>query len=82
MFNLESKLVLQAGETLKLISSSCKGFMQETDLMTYDVIDASGQKVGTVEVEDHTAVRGFRRTVSFVQRAINGKVLVDDTWSG
>ena len=56
--------------------------MQETDLMTYDVIDASGKKVGTVEVEDHTAVRGFRRTVSFVQRAINGKVLVDDTWSG
>ncbi|MGV8989186.1 MAG: hypothetical protein ACOH2H_23360 [Cypionkella sp.] len=82
MFNLESKLVLQAGETLKLISSSCKGFMQETDLMTYDVINASGDKVGTVEVEDHTAVKGFRRTVSFTQRGIDGKVLVDDAWSG
>lgn len=82
MFNLESKLVLQAGETLKLISSSCKGFMQETDLMTYDVINASGDKVGTVEVEDHTAVKGFRRTVSFIQRGIDGKVLIDDAWSG
>lgn len=82
MFNLESKLLLQAGETLKLISSSCKGFMQETDLMTYDVINASGDKVGTVEVEDHTAVKGFRRTVSFIQRGIDGKVLIDDAWSG
>lgn len=79
MFNLESKPTLQAGE---LIKSSSKGFMQETDLMIYDVIDASGKKTGTVEVEDHTAVKGFRRTVSFIQRGVDGKVLVDDSWSG
>lgn len=82
MFNLEGKLALKAGESIKLIKSSSKGFMQETDLMTYDVVDASGNKIGTVEVEDHTAVKGFRRTVSFIQRGMDGKVLVDDAWSG
>lgn len=82
VFDLKERLVLQAGETIKLAKSSSKGFMQETDLMTYDVIGANGERIGSVEVEDHTAVRGFRRTVHFVQRDLHGKVLIDDSWSG
>lgn len=82
MFDLRDRLLLQAGETIKLVKSTSKGFMQETDLMTYDVIGANGERAGSVDVEDHTAVRGFRRTVHFVQRDLQGKVLIDDSWSG
>lgn len=56
--------------------------MDETDLMEYDIVDANGQKVGSVEIEDHTAVRGFRRTVNVVQRSTSGKVVLTETWTG
>ena len=75
-----TKLVLNDGEQLNHTGSSMKGFMQETDVETYDVVSASGSKVGTVTVEDHTAVKGFRRTISVCQRDLTGNVVVQESW--
>ena len=82
MSDWQNLLRLNPGETLKLRKSATKGFMDETDLMEYDIVDANGQKVGSVEIEDHTAVRGFRRTVNVVQRSTSGKVVLNETWTG
>jgi hypothetical protein len=75
-------LKLNPGETLNLRKSSTKGFMEETDIMEYDILDSNGQKVGSIEIEDHTAVRGFRRTVHVLQRSTNGNVVLNETWTG
>lgn len=80
MSDWKSKLVLEQGETLKHAGSKSKGFMMETDVATYDVVDADGQKRGSVTVEDHTAVRGFNRTIRLVQVNDAGKTLVEETW--
>ena len=76
----KDKLALNEGEKLLHTGASMKGFMQETDVDTYDVLSADGTKVGTVTVEDHTAVRGLRRTISVCQRDVSGKVLVEESW--
>ena len=62
MSDWKQKIILKPGESLKFIASSMKGFMQETDVTTYDVVSSDGAKAGTVVVEDHTAVKGFRGT--------------------
>lgn len=81
MSEWKHKVVLNAGESLSFVGSSMKGFMQETDVTTYDVVGIDGDKVGTVVVEDHTAVKGFRRTISVVQKDIEGRVIVQESWS-
>ena len=55
--------------------------MQETDIDEYEVVDPSGDCVGTVVVTDHTAVRGFRRTISVEQRDKAGAVVVQESWT-
>ncbi len=72
-------VILKEGETLKHASSSTQGFMQETDVDVYSVVGADGAVVGSVTVTDHTAVRGFKRTVKVVQKDDVGKVVVDKT---
>lgn len=81
MSDWKSKVSLNAGETLKHIGSKSKGFMAETDIDSYEVTDASGAVVGSVTVEDHTAVRGFRRTISFEQRDANGRLVNSESWT-
>ena len=76
----KQKLVLKPGEHLQHTGSRMTGFMQETDIDTYDVLDADGSKVGSVTIEDHTAVKGFRRAISVRQRDLSGKVVVEESW--
>ena len=59
-----------------------KGFMQETDVDAYDVISKNGIKAGTVTVEDHTAVKGFKRTITVIQKDIAGKTIFSESWPG
>ena len=80
MSDWKNKVLLKDGETLVLTGRSSKGFMAETDVETYDVVDADGQKVGSVTMEDHTAVKGLRRTISVVQVDLAGEVLVREAW--
>lgn len=74
-------IVLQEGESLKHESHRTKGFMEETDIDTYAVLGLSGVKIGLVTVSDHTAVRGFRRTVQVTQEDAIGNVVVEKSYS-
>lgn len=82
MDDWKTKIVLAPGQSLKHVSSTSKGFMQETDVDTYDVLDVDAHIIGSVVVEDHTAIKGFRRTISVLQKDINGATIVDEAWQG
>ena len=77
---MKDKLKLAPGETLKHENSRSKGFMGETDITIYSVLDAFGNVVGSVEHTVHTAVKGFRVTNTVVQRGADGTTLVDTSW--
>ena len=75
------KLVLNANEELRHESSRMKGFMQETDIDEYSIVGPDGTKMGSVTVTDHTAVKGFRRTVSILQKDSAGKTIVETSFN-
>jgi len=72
----KEKLVLDEGMTLKHRGSSTAGFMSETDVDTYVILGADGSEFGAVRVEDHTAVKGFKRTITVIQTDQSGKEVV------
>lgn len=49
--------------------------------MTHDMIGNDGALTGAVLVEEHTAVKGFKRTLRVQQRDVSGKVVVEDAWT-
>lgn len=55
--------------------------MQETDVYECSALDATGQVVGEVRATNHTAVRGFRRTLTVRQASASGHIVVDESWS-
>lgn len=75
------KIVVGSDEELKHEGSRTKGFMEETDIDTYSIVRADGTKTGSVTVSDHTAVRGFRRTVRVTQTDAAGKVIVEESYT-
>lgn len=77
----KSKIILKQGEELKHESTSISGFMQETDIDVYAVVREDGTPGGSVKVEDHTAVKGFKRTIWVVQKDNDGMVIVDTRFS-
>ena len=77
---MKDKLKLNSGDQLVQESHRTKGTMAETDIWTYSIVDASGNKVGSVTHTDHTSLRGFNRTQSVEQRDESGKLIVDLTW--
>ncbi|PIB56170.1 hypothetical protein [Pseudomonas sp. 2995-1] len=78
----QSKLKLNDGETLKHVSSRSKGSMAQEDITEWSVLNSSGEVVGTVIHNDHTALNGFRRTQSVRQTDSQNNVLVDESWTG
>jgi 1,4-alpha-glucan branching enzyme len=56
--------------------------MAETDIDTYLVVNKSGEIVGSVVHEDHTAIRGFNRTQTLIQKDAKGNIIVDEQWNG
>jgi hypothetical protein len=81
MSDWNTRLKLAPGQELKLVGTKSKGFMAETDITTYQIIDADGAICGEVTLMDHTAVKGFKRTVSLVQRDLAGKIIVEEAWN-
>lgn len=77
---MESKLKLNAGDTLKQIGHKMKGSMQETDIWTYEILNRDGEVVGSVVHTDHTAIKGFRRTQTVEQKDSSGNVIVSTSW--
>lgn len=81
MRDWQEKVVLKDGETLRLDRSYSKGFMQEEDVDLYTIVDSDGTEKGRVQVNDHTAVKGFRRTVTVVQTDQEGRTVVRESWN-
>jgi hypothetical protein len=81
MATWKEKLQLKDGESLKLERRYSEGFMQETDVEVYRIVDGTGDVTGQVKYTDHTAVRGFRRTLRVVQTDATGKTVVDERLS-
>lgn len=77
---MQEKLKLNPGDTLRFDSSRSTGFMGETDISNYSVLDASGNVVGSVEHTEHMAVKGFRVSNTVVQRSKDGTVLLQQSW--
>ncbi|MGN6828922.1 hypothetical protein [Paucibacter sp. M5-1] len=77
----KDKLILCDGEQLRHKGSKTAGFMGETDIDTYSIVKADGTETGMVKVEDHTAVKGFRRTITVVQTDSNGKEVVHTSFT-
>lgn len=59
---MNDKIKLNSGERLELVGHNSRGTLSEMDVFEYAVVDAGGDKVGTVVHTDHTAIKGFRRT--------------------
>ena len=76
----KSRVILNDGESLKHDRSSSEGFMQETDIDIYSIVQPDGTVTGSVRVTDHTAVKGFNRTVRVIQNDALGKVVVDESF--
>lgn len=77
---MQKNLKLNPGETLRFDSSRSTGFMGETDVSSYSILDASGNVVGNVEHTEHTAVKGFRVSNTVVQKSNDGTILVQHSW--
>ncbi len=75
------RLKLEQGQTVRLVSSREIGFMGETDVTDYEILDADGKVVGTVELREHIAVRGFQKTNTVVQRDADGRTVVSESWN-
>jgi hypothetical protein len=74
-------LILDQADTLKFEGSRTKGFMEEEDIETYSVLGADGVKKGEVVINDHTAVKGFRRTIRFTQKDANGQPIKTEAYT-
>jgi len=81
MSGWRDRLKLAEGETINLLQSKSSGFMQETDVETYEIRASNGSVSGTVIFTDHTAFKGFKRTLRVVQRSAAGEILIDEAWT-
>jgi uncharacterized protein YfaP (DUF2135 family) len=78
---MKEKLNLEPGDTLRLDKSYQKGFMAETDVELYSVLDASGQVKGRVQFTEHTNVKAPHTvTCHVMQWDSDSKMIVDDRW--
>jgi hypothetical protein len=77
---MRSKIKLNPGEDLKRESSKTKGFMAETDITEYSVVDRNGDIIGSVIHEEHMSINGFKITNHVTQRDKSGKEIVQASW--
>ena len=73
-------LTLHEGEELRHDNFRTTGFMLEEDIDTYSIIGLDGKKTGEVTVRDHTAVKGFRRTIRVIQADSVGRVVFETSY--
>lgn len=77
----KQKVKLIPGESLKLERSHMKGPLQETDVELYEIVNERNEVTGKVEVTDHTAIKGFRRTISVLQTDAAGNTVIRESWN-
>ncbi len=77
---METKIKLNSGETLRHDKHKSKGSMAQTDIDYYSILNEKNEVVGNVVHEDHTSLKGFRRTQHVTQTDINGKIVIQESW--
>ena len=77
----KQKVKLIPGESLKFERSYMKGPLQETDVELYEIVNEKNEVTGNVEVTDHTAIKGFRRTISALQTDAAGNTVIRESWN-
>jgi hypothetical protein len=73
-------ITLAPGQQLKKGAHKTSGFMGEEDIDTYAVVSSDGVNVGEVVVRDHTAVKGFRRSIRVMQTGAAGEQLLNTAY--
>jgi hypothetical protein len=81
MTDWKDKLILNPGDHLRYVGESTRGSLQETDVRSYEILDGLGQLCGTVTLEDHTALNGFKGTMTVCQKDAGGKTVASSSWS-
>jgi hypothetical protein len=77
---VKEKIKLNPGETIRLDRAYSEGTLGQTDVERYSIVDKAGQVVGSITYTDHTALRGFKRTQSIVQKGIHGNIISEEHW--
>ena len=77
---MREKLKLQPDQTLRKIGSTTDGFMGETDVSEFEIVNERGEVMGFVTYKEHMTVKGFRQTYSLVQKDLNQRIIVDQRW--
>lgn len=77
----KSLILLKPRDVLRSEGVRVGGFLAEEDIESYSIIDENGKFTGSITVRDHTAVKGFRRTIGIIQRDEFGKVVLDKTYT-
>lgn len=73
-------VVLNDGEKISATGSISKGSLAEMDIYSYEIVDSSGNVIGTAEHIHHTAIKGFKVTQTFTQRDADGNTIVEERW--
>lgn len=74
-------LILNPGDVLLLSGRTRKGNLDQFESETYDVLDAQGLSVGTVEYTASTPLTPpFRTRYSLVQKDTAGTAIIDRRW--
>lgn len=78
---MEERLKLEEGHTVRFLRSRETGFRGERDVSDYEILDAEGNVVGSVQLSEHMAVRGFRVTNTVVQKDAQGNTVHTESWN-
>lgn len=77
----QDKLKLDANESLRHDKSYAKGSLGQEEIELYSIVNQDGEVTGSVQYTDHTAIKGFHRTLHVIQRSSSGNVIVNERWS-
>lgn len=76
--NATDKVILQAGQELKLTGSRQTGFMGNDDVDEYDILSADGAVCGKVTITTHMSVKApFHQSTRIQQYDADGKQVQD-----
>ena len=77
----QDRLLLNPGETLRQAQNISTGNLGQQDVEHYEVIDAQGQAVGTVEYSARTSLTPpFPTRYRLLQKDSAGNVIVEARW--
>jgi len=74
------RIKLNEGDSIKSKGSRSKGFMAETDIYSYDIINANDEIIGTATHTSHTNVKGGKVTNIIIQQDMSGNTITEERW--